>query len=82
MADPCLFIKRDGDKVMIIGVYVDDIILAHKNIDLNEDFIKVFCGPKGFNSKHLGKLNWFLSIGLTNMMTTVSTYHKSYTLIN
>ena len=64
MADPCLFIKRDGDKVMIIGVYVDDIILAHKNIDLNEDFIKVFCGPKGFNSKHLGKLNWFLSIGV------------------
>ena len=64
LADPCLYCKRD-DKggVMIIGVYVDDIILAHKGVDLN-DFIKAFTGPDGFNAKHLGKLNWFLGMGI------------------
>ena len=29
--DPCLFSKRDGKKIMLIGVYVDDIILAHND---------------------------------------------------
>ena len=48
---------------MVIGVYVDDIILAHKGVDLN-DFIKTFTGPDGFNAKHLGKLNWFLGMAI------------------
>ena len=64
ISDPCMYVKRDGKGgVMILGVYVDDIILAHKNVDIN-DFIKEFCGPGGFNSKHLGKLNWFLGMGI------------------
>ena len=62
LTDPCLFVKRD-DKggVMILGVYVDDIILAHKNSDL-EWFIREFTGPNGFDAKHLGKLSWFLGM--------------------
>ena len=64
LVDPCLFIKRQKDGgVMVIGVYVDDIILAHKGVDLN-DFIKTFTGPDGFNAKHLGKLNWFLGMAI------------------
>ena len=64
ITDPCLYVKRDSKGgVMILGVYVDDIILAHKNVDLN-DFIKAFCGPGGFASKHLGKLNGFLGMGV------------------
>lgn len=61
--DPCMFIKRKGKEVIILGVYVDDIIVAHKNVDLNE-FIKGFCGPGGFNSKHLGSLSWFLGMAI------------------
>ena len=44
-------------------VYVDDIVVAHRGIPLDW-FIKGFTGPKGFNSKHLGKLNWFLGIAV------------------
>jgi hypothetical protein len=62
VCDPCLHVKRDDrGGVMILGVYVDDIILAHKNIKL-DDFIKGFCD--GFNSKHLGKLTWFLGMAV------------------
>ena len=60
LTDPCLFAKRDAKGgVMLLGVYVDDIILAHKNSDLDW-FIKEFTGPNGFDAKHLGKLSWFL----------------------
>lgn len=63
-SDPCLFSKRGSDgSVMILGVYVDDIVLAHKNADLDW-FIREFTGPKGFNAKHLGKLSWFLGMGI------------------
>ena len=42
LADPCLYSKRDSDGgVMLIGVYVDDIVLAHKGINLDK-FIKGF----------------------------------------
>ena len=64
LADPCLYRKRnDSGGVMIIGVYVDDIILAHKGVNL-DDFIKAFTGPGGFNAKHIGKLDWFLGMGI------------------
>ncbi|KAL1530689.1 hypothetical protein AB1Y20_001588 [Prymnesium parvum] len=44
----------------VLGVYVDDIILAHKNENDLKWFIDGFTGPDGFKSNHLGKLSWFL----------------------
>ncbi|KAL1510241.1 hypothetical protein AB1Y20_006566 [Prymnesium parvum] len=44
----------------VLGVYVDDIILAHKNENDLKWFIDGFTGPNGFKSNHLGKLSWFL----------------------
>ena len=63
--DPCLFSKVDDDgKTMLVGVYVDDIILAHdasnpRNLNW---FIDEFTGPRGFRSKHVGPLSWFLGV--------------------
>lgn len=63
--DPCLFSRRTKDgSVMLIGVYVDDIVLAHNERELDW-FIREFTGPKGFNAKHVGPLNWFLGMGIT-----------------
>ena len=62
--DPCLYSKRDNDTVMLVGVYVDDIVLAHKNADVKK-FINDLFGPNGFEGKHLGKLDWFLGMGVT-----------------
>ena len=64
LSDPCLFSKREGECVMLIGVYVDDIVLAHKNADVDK-FINDLFGPDGFEGKHLGKLSWFLGMGIT-----------------
>ena len=63
--DPCLFSRRTKEgSIMLIGVYVDDIVLAHNEREL-EWFIKEFTGPNGFNAKHVGPLNWFLGLGVT-----------------
>ena len=63
--DPCLFSRRTPEgSVMLIGVYVDDIVLAHNERELKW-FVDEFTGPKGFNAKHVGPLNWFLGMGIT-----------------
>ena len=61
--DPCLFSRRWEDgTVMILGVYVDDIVLAHNG--KLAWFIDEFTGPKGFRAKHVGPLSWFLGMSV------------------
>ena len=56
--DPCLFVKRGNcGGVLIIGVYVDDLIVAH-NEKLIDWFTEKFTGR--FQAKRLGALDWFL----------------------
>ena len=62
--DPCLFSRRDSDdSVLIVGVYVDDIIVAHNNKKLKW-FVDKFTGPGGFRAKHIGALSWFLGVSV------------------
>jgi hypothetical protein len=60
--DPCLFSRRVSDSVLIVGVYVDDIIVAHNGNKHLEWFRSKFTGPDGFRAKHVGSLSWFLGI--------------------
>ena len=63
--DPCLFSRRDKQKgsVILIGVYVDDIIVAHNGVDFAW-FTQEFTGPQGFRSKHIGSLSWYLGMSI------------------
>ena len=61
--DPCLFSRRDDDgTIMLIGVYVDDIVLAHNSTGKLKQFTDEFTGPRGFRAKHVGPLSWFLGV--------------------
>ena len=63
--DPCLFSYHDSHgKIMLIGVYVDDIIVAHNDSKLLAWFTKRFTGEGGFKAKHLGSLSWFLGMAI------------------
>ena len=76
--DPCLFIKHDashGD--MIVGVYVDDVIVAHNSPELLSWFKREFTGPNGFNSKHIGKLSWFLGMAVDQHTDHAITVHQT-----
>ncbi|CDF39894.1 unnamed protein product [Chondrus crispus] len=71
-SDPCLFIKRIGNTIMLIALYVDDLLLAGSDIDA----IKWMKGElnKRFEMKDLGKAK--VCIGHT---TTISTENDSET---
>ena len=61
--DPCVFCFTRGNEKIIVGVYVDDIITAHKGDKLFAEFSRAF--DLRFKSKCLGKLDWFLGMGIT-----------------
>ena len=51
ISDPCIFtLKRDGCKPLIVGVYVDDLVVAHDSStpDVFSKFIKAL--TKHFNA--------------------------------
>ena len=58
--DPCVYSIRDGEKILILAVYVDDLIVAtnnHKLFDyLKENLVKKF------EMRDLGKLNFCLGL--------------------
>ena len=60
-SDPCIFLLEKDKGILIIGIYVDDIILAHNRI-LFQWFCDIFLGR--FRGKHLGRLNWFLGMAI------------------
>ena len=63
--DPCLFSRRVDDSVLVVGVYVDDIIVSHNGTKHLEWFRNEFTGPNGFRAKHIGELSWFLGVEVT-----------------
>ena len=77
--DPCVFKhKSEQHGWIIIGIYVDDIIVAHDHKGF--DWFKTSF-TKRFTSKHLGRLNWFLGIGVDQHNDySVSINQKQYIL--
>ena len=56
--DPCVYVAPDGE--MIIGVYVDDIIVAGKTEKRVEEFKRAL--SERFDVKDLGRLHFFLGM--------------------
>ena len=75
--DPCLFIKHVDSKTMFVGVYVDDVVLAHDSPELLRWFTNEFTGPGGFNAMHKGKLSWFLGMAVDQHNDGSITIHQS-----
>ena len=63
--DPCVFVKSERGKQIIVGCYVDDLIILHdKSTDMFHKFRQAFLQKYGgrFDGKHLGPLEWFLGV--------------------
>ena len=58
-ADPCLFHLKRGDDEIILGIYVDDILVAYRGKDFYNDFHAKFFKRFGGTSN---KLEWFLGM--------------------
>jgi hypothetical protein len=64
-ADPCLFFKKDKDNLILIGVCVDDCLIAYDN-SLTENVLSLIAriGSK-YSLKDLGEPQLFLGINIT-----------------
>ncbi|THH04747.1 hypothetical protein EW146_g10096 [Bondarzewia mesenterica] len=60
VSDPCLFHKLEGDKLTLVAVYVDDMVLASTSLADLEEVKNLF--KKSFNITDLGDINWILGI--------------------
>ena len=66
--DPCVFTRGTGRDRVIIGCYVDDLIILHdKSTNTFPSFLSAFLRSHGgrFDGKHLGALEWFLGVKVT-----------------
>ena len=60
--DPCIYISKSGGEMLIIGVYVDDIILAGRDLKQVEKVKATLA--KSFDVKDLGELKYFLRVSV------------------
>ncbi|KAJ9553587.1 hypothetical protein OSB04_017632, partial [Centaurea solstitialis] len=58
--DTTLFLKKEGDDLLLVQIYVDDIIFGFTNPDLCTKFSKIM--ETEFEMSMMGELNFFLGI--------------------
>lgn len=74
--DPCVYIRIDGDKILIVAVYVDDFLLF-SNLESWMTEIKAFLNGQ-FQMKDLGKANHVLGMRITKTEIGISIDQSQY----
>ena len=76
-ADPCIFRLQSGNDEIILGVYVDDIVVAYKGEETFKQFSNAFISR--FESRFEGPLHWFLGMGIDQADDfTITLSHEAY----
>ncbi|GJZ23654.1 retrovirus-related pol polyprotein from transposon TNT 1-94 [Tanacetum coccineum] len=58
--DPKLFIRRQGNDILLVQIYVYDIIFASTTPELCDEFSKIMCSK--FKMSMMGKISFFLGL--------------------
>lgn len=61
-SDPCVFNYQHGDTHIIVGIYVDDLIVAYRGNEAFSKFNDEF--HKRFTATEAKKLSWFLGMAI------------------
>ena len=77
-ADPCLYTKFEGDSIIIILFWVDDIIIAANNLDILNSVKGKF--KNNFKMKDMGVLSNFLGIQFSFANGNITMSQKKYSL--
>lgn len=75
-ADPCVFFKGKGENILIITVYVDDILVASR--DLSEITKLTEHLSKSFQIKDFGEVKYCLGIEFTQNKDGITLCQKGY----
>nr|GEX68218.1 hypothetical protein [Tanacetum cinerariifolium] len=61
--DPTLFIRRNGNDLLLVQIYVDDPIFAASTPELCDLFAKIMCSK--FKMSMMGKISFFLGLQIS-----------------
>lgn len=74
--DPCVYYKGEGENLLLAAIYVDDILMAARNIKTKERFKKHLM--KKFKVKDLGIAKYCLSIEIPQDRSRISLSQPGY----
>nr|GEV58041.1 hypothetical protein [Tanacetum cinerariifolium] len=60
---PTLFIRRNGNNLLVVQIYVDDIIFAASTLELCDLFANLMCSK--FKMLMMGKISFFLGLQIS-----------------
>nr|GEU72139.1 retrotransposon protein, putative, Ty1-copia subclass [Tanacetum cinerariifolium] len=76
--DPTLFIRRNGNDLLLVQIYVDDIIFAASTHELCDLFVKLMCLK--FTMSMMGKISFFLGLQISQSPRGIFINQSKYAL--
>nr|GEV74399.1 retrovirus-related Pol polyprotein from transposon TNT 1-94 [Tanacetum cinerariifolium] len=76
--DPTLFIRRNGNDLLLVQIYVDDIIFATSTPELCDLFANLMCSK--FKMSMMGKISFFLGLQISQSPRGIFINQSKYAL--
>nr|GEZ40807.1 retrovirus-related Pol polyprotein from transposon TNT 1-94 [Tanacetum cinerariifolium] len=76
--DPTLFIRRNGNDLLLVQIYVDDIIFAASTPELCDIFAKIMCLK--FKMSMMGKISFLLGLHISQSPRGIFINQSKYAL--
>nr|GFC45630.1 copia protein [Tanacetum cinerariifolium] len=76
--DPTLFIRRNGNDLLLVQIYVDDIIFAASTLELCDLFANLMCSK--FKISMMGKISFFLGLQISQSPRGIFINQSKYAL--
>nr|GEV99376.1 hypothetical protein [Tanacetum cinerariifolium] len=76
--DPTLFIRRNGNDLLLVQIYVDDIIFAASTPKLCDLFANLMCSK--FKMSMMGKISFFLGLQISQSPRGILINQSKYAL--
>nr|GEZ02608.1 hypothetical protein [Tanacetum cinerariifolium] len=78
LVDPTLFIRRNGNDLLLVQIYVDDIIFAAYTPELYDLFANLMCSK--FKMSMMGKISFFLGLQISQSPRSIFINQSKYAL--
>nr|GFC00861.1 hypothetical protein [Tanacetum cinerariifolium] len=76
--DPILFIRRNGNDLLLVQIYVDNIIFAASTLELCDLFANLMCSK--FKMSMMGKISFFLGLQISQNPRGIFINQSKYAL--
>nr|GFA12425.1 retrovirus-related Pol polyprotein from transposon TNT 1-94 [Tanacetum cinerariifolium] len=78
LVDPTLFIRRNGNDLLLVQIYVDDIIFVASTPEICDLFAKIMCSK--FKMSMMGKISFFLGLQVSQSPRGIFINQSKYAL--